>query len=230
MAAAPCQSKRRRAPRAPSGRTRPTKATAVTDTGTVTRKSEDADPAAVEAAGELRQTMFMGDTVRGMLLNAYAFGTPRHDRHLRRHRLVRRSGRDAGADAPRLASPASRLSRAGGPPGRSNARTCSGLTAHNADNPKGPGPHGPGLSGRNRPPTRSTGHPSTRATRRRSTNRLPERSSGSVTERSRSGVAGIVVGRRAGQGGVGRPGPVAVESAGEPPDLKGFKPAVYDRA
>ena len=38
-------------------------------------KDAAADPAAVKAAGELRQTMFMGDTLRGMLLNAYAFGT-----------------------------------------------------------------------------------------------------------------------------------------------------------
>jgi len=37
------------------------------------------DPAAnqdeVKALGELRQTLFMGNTLRGLLLNAYAFGT-----------------------------------------------------------------------------------------------------------------------------------------------------------
>ncbi|MFN8080539.1 MAG: hypothetical protein U0Q19_13355 [Kineosporiaceae bacterium] len=34
----------------------------------------NADKAAVAKLGELRQTLFMGDTLRGMLLNAYAFG------------------------------------------------------------------------------------------------------------------------------------------------------------
>ena len=38
-------------------------------------KDAAADPAAVKAAADLRQTMFMDDTLRGMLLNAYAFGT-----------------------------------------------------------------------------------------------------------------------------------------------------------
>jgi len=42
---------------------------------TALTKDTNADPAAVKAAGDLRQTMFMGDTLRGMLLNAYAFGT-----------------------------------------------------------------------------------------------------------------------------------------------------------
>ena len=38
-------------------------------------KDPGADPAAVEALGELRQSLFMGSTLRGLLLNAYAFGT-----------------------------------------------------------------------------------------------------------------------------------------------------------
>ena len=38
-------------------------------------KDANADPAAVKAASDLRQTMFMGDTLSGMLLHAYAFGT-----------------------------------------------------------------------------------------------------------------------------------------------------------
>ena len=38
-------------------------------------KDASADPAKVKALGDLRQTLFMGDTLRGMLLNAYAFGT-----------------------------------------------------------------------------------------------------------------------------------------------------------
>ncbi len=38
-------------------------------------KDSSADPAAVKAAGDLRQTLFMGNTLRGLLLNAYAFGT-----------------------------------------------------------------------------------------------------------------------------------------------------------
>ena len=42
---------------------------------TALTKDPNADPAAVKAAGDLRQTMFMGDSLRGMLLNAYAFGT-----------------------------------------------------------------------------------------------------------------------------------------------------------
>jgi len=33
------------------------------------------DPAAVAELGQLRQTLFMGNTLRGLLLNAYAFGT-----------------------------------------------------------------------------------------------------------------------------------------------------------
>jgi hypothetical protein len=42
---------------------------------TALTKNPNADPAAVKAAADLRQTMFMGDSLRGMLLNAYAFGT-----------------------------------------------------------------------------------------------------------------------------------------------------------
>ena len=34
----------------------------------------NADKAAVAKLGELRQSLFMGNTLRGMLLNAYAFG------------------------------------------------------------------------------------------------------------------------------------------------------------
>lgn len=37
-------------------------------------KDPAADPAKVAALGELRQTLFMGNALRGMLLNAYAFG------------------------------------------------------------------------------------------------------------------------------------------------------------
>jgi hypothetical protein len=42
---------------------------------TALTKNPNADPAAVKAAADLRQTMFMGDSLRGLLLNAYAFGT-----------------------------------------------------------------------------------------------------------------------------------------------------------
>src|SRR6476646_12279381 len=38
-------------------------------------KDKTADPAAVAELGQLRQTLFMGNTLRGLLLNAYAFGT-----------------------------------------------------------------------------------------------------------------------------------------------------------
>jgi hypothetical protein len=38
-------------------------------------KSTTPDAAKVKELGELRQTLFMGNTLRGMLLNAYAFGT-----------------------------------------------------------------------------------------------------------------------------------------------------------
>ena len=38
-------------------------------------KDASADPAKVKALGDLRQTLFMGNALRGMLLNAYAFGT-----------------------------------------------------------------------------------------------------------------------------------------------------------
>lgn len=38
-------------------------------------KDPNSDPAAVKALGDLRQSLFMGNTLRGMLLNAYAFGT-----------------------------------------------------------------------------------------------------------------------------------------------------------
>ena len=35
----------------------------------------DADPAELDELGQLRQTLFMGNTLRGLLLNAYAFDT-----------------------------------------------------------------------------------------------------------------------------------------------------------
>jgi hypothetical protein len=38
-------------------------------------KNPQADPAEVKQLGDLRQTMFMGATLRSMLLTAYAFGT-----------------------------------------------------------------------------------------------------------------------------------------------------------
>jgi len=38
-------------------------------------KDPNADPAQVTALGDLRQSLFMGNTLRGLLLNAYAFGT-----------------------------------------------------------------------------------------------------------------------------------------------------------
>ena len=38
-------------------------------------KDPTADPAQVKALGDLRQSLFMGNTLRGLLLNAYAFGT-----------------------------------------------------------------------------------------------------------------------------------------------------------
>ncbi len=38
-------------------------------------KDPNADQAQVKALGELRQSLFMGNTLRGLLLNAYAFGT-----------------------------------------------------------------------------------------------------------------------------------------------------------
>jgi hypothetical protein len=38
-------------------------------------KDKTADPATVAELGQLRQTLFMGNTLRGLLLNAYAFGT-----------------------------------------------------------------------------------------------------------------------------------------------------------
>src|SRR6478735_3605046 len=38
-------------------------------------QDKTADPAAVAELGQLRQTLFMGNTLRGLLLNAYAFGT-----------------------------------------------------------------------------------------------------------------------------------------------------------
>lgn len=45
--------------------------------GEYTAMSKDAaaDPAKVKELGDLRQTLFMGSTLRGLLLNAYAFGT-----------------------------------------------------------------------------------------------------------------------------------------------------------
>lgn len=38
-------------------------------------KDPNADPKKVAELGELRQSLFMGNTLRGLLLNAYAFGT-----------------------------------------------------------------------------------------------------------------------------------------------------------
>ena len=38
-------------------------------------QSANPDPAKVQELGDLRQSLFMGNTLRGMLLNAYAFGT-----------------------------------------------------------------------------------------------------------------------------------------------------------
>lgn len=38
-------------------------------------KTEGADPAAVKELGDLRQSLFMGSTLRGLLLYGYAFGT-----------------------------------------------------------------------------------------------------------------------------------------------------------
>jgi hypothetical protein len=38
-------------------------------------KTENPDQAKLKELGDLRQTLFMGNTLRGMLLNAYAFGT-----------------------------------------------------------------------------------------------------------------------------------------------------------
>ena len=38
-------------------------------------QDKTADPATVAELGQLRQTLFMGNTLRGLLLNAYAFGT-----------------------------------------------------------------------------------------------------------------------------------------------------------
>jgi hypothetical protein len=38
-------------------------------------RSENPDQAKLKELGDLRQTLFMGNTLRGMLLNAYAFGT-----------------------------------------------------------------------------------------------------------------------------------------------------------
>lgn len=38
-------------------------------------KDPNADKAQVAKLGDLRQTLFMGNTLRGLLLNAYAFGT-----------------------------------------------------------------------------------------------------------------------------------------------------------
>ena len=38
-------------------------------------KDANADPEELAALGQLRQSLFMGNTLRGLLLNAYAFGT-----------------------------------------------------------------------------------------------------------------------------------------------------------
>jgi hypothetical protein len=42
---------------------------------TALSKNPNADQAKVDELGQLRQTLFMGNTLRGLLLNAYAFGT-----------------------------------------------------------------------------------------------------------------------------------------------------------
>ncbi len=39
------------------------------------KADKTADPAEVTKLGDLRETLFMGSTLRGLLLNAYAFGT-----------------------------------------------------------------------------------------------------------------------------------------------------------
>jgi hypothetical protein len=39
------------------------------------QRDPNADPATVQKLGDLRQTLFMGNTLRGLLLEAYAFGT-----------------------------------------------------------------------------------------------------------------------------------------------------------
>lgn len=39
------------------------------------KATPNADPAAVAKLGDLRESLFMGSTLRGLLLNAYAFGT-----------------------------------------------------------------------------------------------------------------------------------------------------------
>lgn len=41
----------------------------------VLSKDKTADPAAVATLSDLKQTLFMGNSLRGLLLNAYAFGT-----------------------------------------------------------------------------------------------------------------------------------------------------------
>lgn len=41
---------------------------------TAMSKDTSADPAAVKKLGDLRQTLFMGDTLRGLLLSAYGWG------------------------------------------------------------------------------------------------------------------------------------------------------------
>lgn len=38
-------------------------------------KDPNANPDEVKKLGDLRQTLFMGNSLRGLLLNAYAFGT-----------------------------------------------------------------------------------------------------------------------------------------------------------
>ena len=42
---------------------------------TTLAKNPNADATQLKTLGELRQTLFMGDSLRGLLLNAYAFGT-----------------------------------------------------------------------------------------------------------------------------------------------------------
>ncbi len=99
----------------------------------------DADKASADgqALGQLRQTLFMGNTLRGLLLYGYAFATMRRHRALRRDRLVRRRAgpaRPVGAgDAalpPRRRPPAPAVHAAAGGPGRGVTR---GSTPADAD-------------------------------------------------------------------------------------------------
>ena len=62
-----------------------------------------ADPTAqaTQDLGQLRQTLFMGTTLRGMLLNAYAFATLGHHRDVGRDRRLHRLRRDVRPRLPR---------------------------------------------------------------------------------------------------------------------------------